>query len=162
MNNDQEERRLKQQFQALRQEAERAAPSFNEVWHKALAIHEAHQPSGRLPWFLLVGATTLASVALATWLYLGPLSSHEPFDENGLAWTQWQLPTDVLLESAGPNLFGNLSDINSPTDFLNPIQTRYTGTHGRSGDQHETQSDSHRYRFVRLVSGHTIGMGTAT
>ncbi|GMR21072.1 MAG: hypothetical protein BMS9Abin36_1671 [Gammaproteobacteria bacterium] len=161
MNNNQEERRLKQQFQALRQEAERVAPSFNKVWHKALASHEDRQPSGRLPWFLLVGATTLASVALATWLYLGPLSPYEPFDENGLAWSKWQLPTDDLLESTGPNLFGNLSDNASPTDFLNTIQTRHTGNQRRSGDQHETQSDNNRYRFVRLVSGHIVGLGAA-
>ncbi len=161
MNSDQEERRLKQQLRALRQEAESVAPSFNKVWHKALAIHEDRQPSGRPPWFLLAGATTLASIALATWLYLGPLSPHEPFDENELAWSEWQLPTDVLLEHSGPNLFGNLSDNTSPTDFLNTIQTRHTDTHRRSGDQHETQSDINRYRFVRFVPGHIVGLGTA-
>lgn len=157
MNNDQEERRLKQQFRTLLQEAERTAPSFSKVWHKALASHEDRQPSGRLPWFILAGGATLASAVLATWLFLEPLSPHDPFDENNLAWSQWQLPTDVLLEYTGQNLFGNLSDNSNPTDFLNTIQTLNTGIPRQSGDQNETQSDNYRYRFV---PEHTIGLGT--
>ena len=119
MNQNQEEKKIKELFVELKRQEERRAPAFEQVW--AVAASRVRRDRWRA-YFLRVAAAAAALIALAvaTVLFLNRQPERPPaknaasgnaHKSSGLPWqsavliSEWRAPTDFLLElpSGRPN-----------------------------------------------------------
>lgn len=113
MNDDRDEKEMRELFQALRREDERVAPAFSRSWESALA--RMRKPSRS--WRLLRAITAATVLTLLGVFVVFFVHSTRP-PELGVGISGWRSPTNSLLKSlddpllkTGPRLGGPSVDI---------------------------------------------------
>jgi hypothetical protein len=101
MNDD---RDLRENFDALRREEEGASPAFDPIWDRAARRH-ASRRSSRASRQTLWAAAGAAFFVGATILYRAPSPAPESVSEDvARAFAEWKAPTDFLLRTPGREL----------------------------------------------------------
>lgn len=111
MTDEDEERRLREDFAQLRAEEDARTPSYRAVLARGVAIEDAGD-RGWLVFGLRFGLPALAAAVLVSWLVLpgGPSPERAP---SGESWRvgSWRTPSDALLDLSslpGSSVMGEL------------------------------------------------------
>ena len=110
-NRDESIRKL---FEELRAADRRLTPPFARVWQKAMALGIPPHRSIRVWMPAATVAVAVAAIAIATLIYLAPLSRHRAADNTSLA--EWRSPTAYLLSYPGQEFYRDTSELNLPLE----------------------------------------------
>ncbi len=110
MNDDRDEKEMRELFQALRREDERVAPPFSRSWESALARMRKPSRSWR-PLRAIAAATVLTLLGVFAVFFVHP--TRPP--ELGVVVSEWRSPTNSLLKSLDDPLLKTVPRLGGPS-----------------------------------------------
>lgn len=110
MNDDRDEKEMRDLFQVLRREDERVAPPFSESWEGALA--RVRRPSRS--WRLVRALAAAAVLTLLGVFVMFSIHTMRP-PESGVEVSKWRSPTNSLLESLDDPLLKTVPRLGGPS-----------------------------------------------
>lgn len=123
-----DDRDLRDRFEALRQEEAAAAPAFRQLWDASTRASVAQRSQGLtfFRWIAVAAAVTV--IAGTATLYRATSRLTEPskdrvLEDVAFPTAQWRAPTDFLLRTPGRDLFGTIPriGISATANLINAV-----------------------------------------